>query len=475
MSNKIANIRYSIINFSFLIKHIHCKELRSNYRGSIFLILTLIFCISETQALGQKMVINKIFITGNHITALKVIKREFTFEEGDSISNIEQHIEQTKTNLQNTRLFHKITITYVEHSSLINITIDLVERWYFWPIPILEYADPNLATWLRRQDFDYINYGIILNHRNVAGLNQDLKIKLRMGIREQYGIVYSVPQIKRNKNLGLYVDVSLFRQKEIHEKIIDYRYHDLLQDDYIYHEIRALGGIKWRPGFFIKHTLYGGFRNVIFDKSIDSIFNSPITNNTKYLVLAHTTEYFRGDYITYPLKGLKIFTNTEVGVNRNTYGFSIFQVGYHKPIATKVTASISSDAFISYTKNYPHFVYAGPGKTYYMRGFEDYVSHNDLFIISRYQLKYTILNRKEFNIKQIKTNKFNAPFLSIFANAFAEAGYTQNIHRSSHAKFPLSVGLGMDFLTYYDWVGRIEVTSNNRNEQYVNIHWGYIF
>lgn len=440
------------------------------------IMLALMYFGIPNKALGQKFIINQIFINGNEITANKIIERELPFKTSDTITNIEQKIELAKTNLKNTRLFHNIDITYTEHYYLINISVNLSERWYFWPIPILEYADPNLATWLRRQDLDYINYGIILNHKNFAGRGQDLKIKLRRGIREQYAITYSIPQIKSNSNIGLYVDVSLFRQKEIHNQINNYRYEDLLENKYVYHELRAFGGIKWRPGFFAKHAMYGGLRHLKFDKSIDSLFNEPIANKSKYIVLAYTMKYFRGDYIAYPLQGIKIYIKTELGLNNQSYAFSIFQIGYHYPISKSITLSTAADAFISYTNNYPYFVYADPGKTFYMRGFEDYVTHNDFFVVSRYQLKYTLLDRKEFKIDRIKSAKFNTPFLSIFANTFAEVGYTQNIHSlQNQGKTPISYGLGIDFLTYYDWIGRIEVSRNNRNEHYINVHWGYVF
>ena len=40
---------------------------------------------------------------------------------------------------------------------------------------------------------------------------------------------------------------------------------------------------------------------------------------------------------------------------------------------------------------------------------------------------------------------------------------------------PVSMGAGIDFLTYYDWIGRFEVAQNNNNEVFFNVHWGYIF
>ena len=48
----------------------------------------------------------------------------------------------------------------------INFTIDLVERWYIWPYPILEISERNFNVWWddfqssNYQDFSRFNYGV---------------------------------------------------------------------------------------------------------------------------------------------------------------------------------------------------------------------------------------------------------------------------------------------------------------------------
>lgn len=443
-----------------------------------FLITQLLICTSSVLTFGQtpSFIINEIVIYGNTKTEKRILERELTFEIGDTIQKLEKHLKQSETNLQNTQLFHNVQIDFVQQGSMVNITVYVKERWYFWPIPILEYAESNLATYLRRQEPDYLNYGVILKQSNFRGLNQGLKVKIRLGVREQFGINYTIPQLKNKKNIGVYIDFSTFRQKELHNSIAEYRYVDLIEDHYIYHEYRILGGIKWRPGYYAKHMLYGGYRNFQFDNTIDSAFGSPITSMSMYMVVAYSLSYFRGDYIAYPLKGYKLDFDTEMAAGKKTIAYSTLNFGYHYPVFHRVTLSYGADLFISYTKNYPHYIFAGPGKTYYMRGFEDYAVHNDFFLINRCQIKYTLLKRKDFKFDKIPSPKFNNPFLKVFLNAFSEVGYTQNIHSVTETKkVPISFGMGLDFLTYYDWIGRFEITKNNRNETRINIHWGYIF
>jgi len=427
---------------------------------------------------GQKQeptIINEIIIEGNDKTHAKILYRELTFKEGDTIADLSAEISQSKKNLLNTRLFHYAKINIIRHKHLANILIKVQERWYLWPIPIFEYADYNLASWVRRKEIDYLNYGIILEERNFRGLNEKLKLKIRMGIREQYGINYAFPRLFNHPDIGGNIDLSYFRQKEIHQSIIDQQYVDIEKEHYIFREGRLIAGIRWRPEFFYSHFFYGGFRKYRYHQNIDTLFEEPTKHNLEYLAIGYTFKFFKGDYIMYPLKGNKLKVTTEYGFGSKDYFFTDLAFSSHYPVHPKFTLTYGFNGYASLTQQYPHFLYSGPGKTWYIRGFEDYIYHKDLLINNRLQLKYTLLKQKRFNFDWIPSEKFNAPFLSIFLNTFFEAGYGTNINGSPAEVTPVSIGAGIDFLTYYDWIGRFEVAQNNNNEIFFNIHWGYIF
>ena len=442
-----------------------------------FIIITICLFIAQF-SYGQEyndLIVNHISIKGNKKTKRQIVERELNYTIGDTISDLPAALSKSQKNLINTRLFHNADLDFVKEGKYVNIIIRLQERWYFWPIPIFEYADPNFATWVRRQRIDYINYGIILEKRNMFGLNQKLRFKIRRGIREQYTVNYNVPMLFNNNNLGLFTDLSYFRQKEIHERIDDLEYIDIKADRYIYHELRALGGINFRPAFYSKHKIYAGYRQYNYDDSIEYLFDKPIENFNEYFTIGYTFNYFKGDYVMYPLQGTKMRFNHEVGLGKKQYAYTDFYISFHNPIAQKLTFSYGLNSYVSYTKQFPYFVFAGQGKTWYIRGFEDYMYQNDLILVNRLQLKYTLLDKKQFEFDWIPSEKFSKPFLSIFLNGFVELGYSTNFIQEYTEQTPLSIGAGIDFLTYYDWVGRIEFVYNSREETWINLHWGYIF
>ena len=131
--------------------------------------------------------INEIILNGNEITKSKVIIRELAFKKKEKIASneIEEKIDKSKSNLTNLNLFNFIIISHEIVGNKINFTIDLVERWYIWPYPILEISERNFNVWWddfqssNYQDFSRFNYGVFLNIENFRGLNDLLHVKFR--------------------------------------------------------------------------------------------------------------------------------------------------------------------------------------------------------------------------------------------------------------------------------------------------------
>ena len=115
-------------------------------RYLICFITTFIFYQGFTQ---EKILIDNITIVGNNITKEAIILRELTFKKGEVLSQkqIEEKIKQSKENLTNLSLFNFVDIKSVARNAKADIIIDVVERWYIWPYPILELSERNFNVW----------------------------------------------------------------------------------------------------------------------------------------------------------------------------------------------------------------------------------------------------------------------------------------------------------------------------------------
>ena len=124
----------------------------------------------------EKLQINSITIKGNKITKEEIILRELTFQKGDAISKeiLDKKIKESEENLTNLMLFNFSEISADIEVAKANITIEIVERWYIWPYPIIELSERNFNVWWNEfkesnySDFSRMNYGVFLVWENLG-------------------------------------------------------------------------------------------------------------------------------------------------------------------------------------------------------------------------------------------------------------------------------------------------------------------
>ena len=194
------------------------------------ILFIFIFFSINTSVFSQDLIrINSIEINGNKKTKDYIILNELAFKVDNSLSikELEQKITESEENLINLKLFNFVDITSIIDQKNVTIVIDIVERWYVWPYPILEISDRNFNSWWEEfseenyNDFSRLNYGIFLNIENYRGKNELIKAKIRRGFSEQYLFSYNIPYFKNIKNFGFNADIELKQNKKIHYTTFD--------------------------------------------------------------------------------------------------------------------------------------------------------------------------------------------------------------------------------------------------------------
>ena len=87
------------------------SRLASHYKIHL---LFLISVFTYTPSVAQNFIVERVIVIGNKVTKYNIISREFAFKEGDTLQkeNLDQAIELTRQNLQNTSLFNFINIKF---------------------------------------------------------------------------------------------------------------------------------------------------------------------------------------------------------------------------------------------------------------------------------------------------------------------------------------------------------------------------
>src|SRR6267142_5477410 len=120
---------------------------------------------------SRVLTVNRIIIIGNKVTKEWIISRELTLKTGDTISlkRLKHELLWDKRKIYNLRLFHTVSVRSLELSNnVIDLLVEVAERWYTFPIPIFELSDRNFSEWWQNYNHDLsrINYGVNLTRYN---------------------------------------------------------------------------------------------------------------------------------------------------------------------------------------------------------------------------------------------------------------------------------------------------------------------
>ncbi|MBL4704391.1 MAG: hypothetical protein JKY54_07710, partial [Flavobacteriales bacterium] len=123
----------------------------------------------------------------------------------------------------------------------------------------------------------------------------------------------------------------------------------------------------------------------------------------------------------------------------------------------------------------PYVLQKGLGYKNYIRGYEYYVLDGNHYGVFKSNIKYELIPKKTHVLSFIKNPRFNKFYYALYLNIFGDIGYVQNnfsAHMNSLANQWLSsIGVGLDFLTYYDTVFRFEFSLNKQSESGFFLHF----
>lgn len=442
-------------------------------------------------AATKKIKIETIIVSGNKKTNTKIILRELVINQGDStyISNLEYIKNRSQQNLINTSLFNFVTI-----SDSINpqtqqcvLLIDVKERWYIWPQIIFEVQDRNFNQWWLSKDLFRINYGAALDFNNFTGNKDVLSLIARFGYTERLGFSYRIPYINKAQTIGLNVSYLRNRNNEINYKtennqLLFYRdYHN-----YVRTENEAKIGITYRKNLYQRHNFEVEYNTVSINDTIKKINTEYFPDKKtfiEYISLQYRYVLDLRDNKPYPLKGwLAEIIAIKDGINllknetiSNTY--LVFDVRYFNEL--KPRFYLANEVEIRYTNihNPTYYFNSALGwSNTFVRGYEYYVIDGQNYGLTKTSFKYQLINPRVIDLQQLKRlKKFNRIPYSIYVCAFGDAAYVNDDYFAKTNSLNNSVifgyGLGVDLVTYYDNVVRMEYSFNKRFEHGFFLHF----
>lgn len=433
--------------------------------------------------------ISGIKIEGNRKTKTKIITRELTKKPNDTIAlkDVGYFLKRSQQNIFNTQLFIYDTIyPSIDHNNkTISVNISVRERWYVFPIPVFEIQDRNFNSWWQTKDLFRINYGFALAHENFTGVKDKFVLLFQRGYSEKYGFSYRIPYINKAQTLGfnmLYVygrnnEVTYTTKDNVPMFVRDY-------GKYLRTEHEAKVGIIYRPNLYEQTTLELLHKTSQVKDTVvklNSDFFGESIKQINYQGLQYRYTYDNRDNKVYPLNGWAFdlwaikdgFNFSQDATVNNLY--LIGSLRKHTPLGGRFFLSnlakgrLINNDYISYNFN------RALGYTDAVRGYEYYIVDGQRFFLAKNSLRFQLLKPRVYenpllkNIKQFGTIPYYA-----FINVFFDAAYvedkfyakTNNLTNS----WQYGYGVGLDFISYYDLVLRLEYSFNKQLQHGFFIH-----
>ena len=438
-----------------------------------FLVVCFLLC-HVTEAVSQdslvisddKLVIHDILISGNKITHESVILRELIFSPGDTVFKMQliPSLQRSRENLLNLSIFNFVFLN-VKHlgDNVIDVTVEVTERWYIWPIPILEYADRNFSTFLENRDWDKINYGAWLKWNNFRGRNELLTAKIRLGYIKEYALAYSKPNMGKNQTHGISASFNTNQQNEVYistenNQPVEYEPLDIPA------QVRLNASFKYtyRRKYYASHFLRLDYYDYQVSDSV-AIVNSNYLGDgatrQNYFMLTYQFNYDVRDSRVYPLEGYNVkFRAEQIGLGLTDFQIPTFRLTgilmYHQKIVNRLYFYNATKARFSTEKVLPQFLNTGLGYNENLRGYEPYVIDGSDYVVSLYNLKVQVIKPNSYTIPFIGMEQFNKIHYAVYVNLFADFGFVNNDFpnptNTMVNTWQFSAGAGIDLITYYD-------------------------
>lgn len=440
--------------------------------------------ITSVDSTGRYLEVNRIIILGNKLTRNTIILRELSLKKGDIINeyDLPYVLEKDERKLFNLHLFNTATIKPLDlGNGILDLLVEVDERWYTFPIPIFQLSDRNFNEWWENydHDLDRVNYGVKLYQYNVWGRNQTLILTAQFGFQRRFELMYRIPYIDKKQKQGLIFQMDYIDAKNVADSTIDHKL-DFIRADKVIRNTRGIGlTYTYRNNFYVHHRLKYEYRQTTIDDTLqisNPNYLGPEKSKQQYDAVTYEFISDHRDVFAYPLRGYQLYLHvqqTGLGLRddlKKTDGFLSFS-GF---LDLKKNFYLANLAYIylSTPNNLPYFNYGSMGyDKIFVRGYEVYVIEGPRFFLNKTTLKKKIFSRV-WQLENPIIPQFNYFPLAIYLKTYADFGYVENYPDYSENGFNTfltnqflgGAGFGIDFVTAYDVVLRFEYTFTTQHQ-----------
>lgn len=464
-------------------------------------LLLVIFVLLQTlnsvaQTIPNAAIVRDFLIEGNKKTKAAILTRELTFRVGDTLPlhDLAVRLEENRLRLLGTNLFNsvKINVKNWTNDDKASIVISVVERWYFYPIPIFELADRNLNVWWKEQNHDLrrSNYGIRLTHKNTTGHRDPLSTNIQFGYTPKFSVGYSFPYLNKKQTIGAYAGAFYATNREVGYATDSNRvvfFKNPLTN--VFSRLSYNAGINFTPGLRQSQSLSVGYSQQTLDTAITDRLNRDFFLNSNesqsYFWLSYDYTHDTRDFKPFPMRG-------------HIMGFNIIKLGlFNQDNANMLNLSFNWTQYFKIYKNWsieteirakttltrqpqPYNLQRGIGYgSNYMRGYELFVVDGYDFGILKNSLRYTLID-KDLDLSMATSkfkilNGFSSFPLKVYLSGNFDLGYSYTPQYKPSNDFNNRLlyggGIGLNILAMHGMLWQLDYSFNHTGQGGFYVHY----
>jgi outer membrane protein assembly factor BamA len=426
--------------------------------------------------------IKRIIISGNDKTKNAIILRELTFHLNDQypLNEIVDRFRSSKKQLLNTGLFRNVVVSLKSLEGYdVYVNIETDEKWYLFPIPFLKPVDKNIHEWWTQgRELNRVNYGIKLAHNNFTGRNDKFNVRLMNGYTKQISFQYYGLFLDKKLQWSVNAGTEFGRNKEVNYTTLYDKQVRLKDNDFFLRSYsRSFTEISYRPAIKTKHSFGLAY---VSESIADTIYKlnpyfSNRKNSIRYPELWYKLTYFDVDFIPYPTAGYAAeITVKRAGINSpinlwqlTAKGSASWPAGKKSFFNWRVVGTIK----LPFDQPYITSQFIGSA-TQYLQGYEYYTIDGMLGGYTKLSFTKPIVNTF-IRLPATKLKKISYIPVKLFAKTFINGGYVYHPNPGENFlsnKFLYSGGIGIDLLTFNDFIIKIEWSFNRLGENGLYLH-----
>lgn len=457
--------------------------IRSRQFYLLFFFAILITVSEPVSSQSNYAIIQQVDLIGNKKTKDDIILRELDLLPGDTLftDKISERFAENEKRILSTGLITDVKINakdlnVTDHTAIIEIVLQ--ENWYIYPSIIFELADRNFNVWWNEQNksFDRVNFGFRLNHINVTGRRDRLKLTTQFGYTKKFELEYAYPYLNKEQTLGVAGNIFYSENKEIGYVTIGNKtqFHQEEDERVLLKRFRVSAWLNYRPQLFSYHTFKFEFHRNSIDEYVSRELNADYFLNgesaLRFFKLEYDFSFDKREFTFYPEGGYQIGVNIKkegLGIF-NEYNNLLFELRGEYYYTYNSRFILANIAKARATLNRNKIAFANNTGLGYngnvVSGYELFVLDGTDFFLSKSSLRWKVLDHLFDMNDFMPLRQFKLMNLKIYLSFNTDTGYvnepTYTDTNTLNNKWIVGYGPGLDLLLFNTYLFSFEYSFN---------------